>query len=116
MIEATRISKGDSAELARRTVFLGLHDLILMRFSVELDDLANGLALAQAVESQVDIVERQAMRQQSIDRQASAPIQRDKTRQIAARDASPDIAPLDRALFGLPRVSRTSPLDWEGRP
>src|SRR5215471_8470750 len=66
----------------------------------EHDDLADCLALVQAVEALVDLGKRQAPAHQAIDRQATAPIELDVARQIAGRHAGPDIAALHRALLG----------------
>src|ERR1700674_4378034 len=65
----------------------------------ERDDLPDGLAFVQQIESAVDVLELEAAGHQAIHRQLAHAIQIDVARQVARRDAGADVAALDRALL-----------------
>src|ERR1700675_191191 len=68
--------------------------------SFEYHHLADRLAFVQQVKAVVDLVERQAARQQLVYRQASLLVQVDKAWDVARRYARTDVAAFYRTLFG----------------
>ena len=78
--------------------------------------LARRLALVQAVEALVDLIERQLAAHEPVHRQAAGTIQRDVARNIPRRHTGADIAALERALLGnqADRRQRESRGRWRG--
>ena len=74
----------------------GLDEEVGPHVAGEAVDLA---ALAQAVESLVDLVERQPAGQQPVDGKPALSIQREVARDVARRHAGADVAALERALL-----------------
>ena len=53
-------------------------------------DLPDGAAVGEAVEAFVELIERDALAEQAIDRQAPGPVQLDVARDVACRIAAAD--------------------------